>query len=45
MCGRLGPALDAGFFIVSRPFEKKGERTFRQERGGPAGPDTKFFDN
>jgi len=45
MYGRLGPALDAGFFIVSRPFEEKGERRFRRERGRSDDPDTEIFDN
>jgi hypothetical protein len=34
-----------GFLLFRDLFEKKGERTSRQERGGPAEPDTKFFDN
>jgi hypothetical protein len=45
MFGRLGPALDAGFFIVLQPFEEKGERTSHREWGGPDDPDTKIFDN
>ena len=34
-----------GFLLFCPLFEKEGERTSRQERGGSAGPDTKFFDN
>jgi hypothetical protein len=34
-----------GFLLFRDLLKKEGERTFRQERGGPAEPDTKFFDN
>lgn len=38
--GRLGPALDAGFFIALYPFYK-GEQTSCQEQGGSDDPNAK----
>jgi len=39
------PGARRRVFYCFAPFSKKGERTFRQERNGPAGPDAKIFDN
>jgi hypothetical protein len=45
MFGRLGPALDAGFFIVPSLFKEKSGWTFRQARDGSDDPDAEIFDN